>query len=87
MSDIRNGFGARASKCKDWGYPLHYSVFACDLSMNELVMKEEAISEIVNLREDRELTIDDGSVDGRGASSARALGAQVSAQANEAVIV
>ena len=74
-------------KMQGFGDALQYSVFSCDLSRKELAMMEEAISEIVNLREDSVLIVDAGPVDGRGTSAMRRLGAQVDMRANEAAIV
>lgn len=74
-------------KMQGFGDSLQYSVFACNLSKKELVMMEEAISEVVNLREDSVLIIDAGPVGGRGSESMRTLGVQIRLQVNEAAIV
>lgn len=74
-------------KMQGFGDPLQYSVFACNLSKKELVMMEEAIGEIVNLREDSVLIMDAGPVDGRGTESLRTLGVKASVPTNEAAIV
>ena len=71
-------------KMQGFGDPLQYSGFACNLSKKELAMMEEAISEVVNLREDSVLIIDAGPVGGRGSESMKTLGAQIILPVNEA---
>ncbi len=53
-------------KMNGFGDPVQYSVFICDLSPKERVLLEEALTEILNLKEDRVLIVDTGPTDGRG---------------------
>ena len=56
------------------GEPAQYSVFICDLSSKERVLLEEALTEILNLKEDRALIVDMGPSEGRGSESYVVLG-------------
>ena len=49
-----------------FGEPVQYSVFICELSPRERVLLEEALTDILNLKEDRVLIVDTGPTDGRG---------------------
>ena len=44
-------------KMNGFGDPLQYSVLACDLSAKERILLEEALTGLINLREDRALII------------------------------
>ena len=57
-----------------FGEPVQYSVFICDLSPKERVLLEVALTEILNLKEDRALIVDMGPSDGRGSESVTILG-------------
>ena len=70
-------------KMNGFGDPLQYSVFACDLSRKERVLLEEALTEIINLKEDRVLIIDTGPVHGRGSETLSTLGRQLKPEARE----
>ena len=74
-------------KMNGFGDPLQYSVFVCDLSSKERVMLEEALTEIINLKEDRVLIIDIGPADGRGPGAVRTLGRQIKPTQREALVV
>ena len=74
-------------KMNGFGDPLQYSVFVCDLSTKERVMMEEALTETINLKEDRVLIIDIGPVDGRGSGAVRTLGRQIKPAEREALVV
>ncbi len=74
-------------KMNGFGDPLQYSVFVCDLSSKERVIMEEALTEIINLKEDRVLIIDTGPVDGRGSDAVRTLGRQLKPNRREALVV
>ena len=50
-----------------FGEPAQYSVFICDLSPKERALLEEALTEVLNLKEDRVLIVDMGPSEGRGA--------------------
>lgn len=53
-------------KMNGFGDPVQYSVFVCDLSPKERVLLEEALTGILNLKEDRVLIVDTGPAEGRG---------------------
>ena len=59
-------------KMNGFGDPAQYSVFICDLSPKERVLLEEALAEVLNLKEDRALIVDLGPSERRG-SRTRAL--------------
>ena len=61
-------------KMNGFGEPAQYSVFFCDLSPKERVMLEEALTEILNLKEDRVLIVDLGPTEGRGQVSFKTMG-------------
>ena len=74
-------------KMNGFGEPVQYSVFACDLSRKERVLLEEALTEIINLREDRVLIIDTGPAEGRGAEMLVTLGRQLKPKVREVTVV
>ncbi|MDP2953613.1 MAG: CRISPR-associated endonuclease Cas2 [Chloroflexota bacterium] len=53
-------------KMNGFGDPVQYSVFICDLSSKERVLLVGALTDILNLKEDRALIVDMGPVEGRG---------------------
>jgi CRISPR-associated protein Cas2 len=59
---------------KGYGEPLQYSVFRCDLSASERVLMIEALSKIINHREDQIMLVDIGPADGRGRWSIETIG-------------
>ena len=61
-------------KMNGCGEPAQYSVFICDLSPKERVLLEEALTEMLNLKEDRALIVDMGPSEGRGNESFTLLG-------------
>ncbi len=61
---------------RGFGDSLQYSVFSCDLSAKERVMLEEALTAVINVREDRVLIVDTGPAEARGTKAIRALGRQ-----------
>ena len=61
-------------KMNGFGEPAQYSVFICDLSPKERVLLEEALTEILNLKEDRALIVDMGPSERRGSESYAILG-------------
>ena len=56
-------------KMNGFGEPAQYSVFICDLSPKERALLETALTEILNLKEDRVLIVDMGPSEGRGRES------------------
>ena len=61
-------------KMNGFGEPAQYSVFICDLSPKERALLETALTEILNLKEDRVLIVDMGPSEGRGRESFTTLG-------------
>ena len=61
-------------KMHGFGDPVQYSVFVCDLSPVEPVLMEAALTDIINMKEDRVLIVDIGPVHGRGSKSLTTLG-------------
>lgn len=59
---------------KGFGDPLQLSVFRCDLSASERVLLIEAITKVINHREDQVMIIDIGPVDGRGQDRIETIG-------------
>jgi CRISPR-associated protein Cas2 len=59
---------------KGYGEPLQYSVFRCDLSSSERILMIEALSKVINHRDDQVMLIDLGPADGRGRCSIETLG-------------
>jgi len=74
-------------KMNGFGEPAQYSVFICDLSPKERVLLEAALTEILNLKEDRALIVDMGPSDGRGVESVTILGNGLEMPRRSAVIV
>lgn len=74
-------------KMNGFGEPLQYSVFACDLSRKERVLLEEALTEIINLQEDRVLIIDTGPCRGRAGGALKTLGRQLVPEARDVTVV
>ncbi len=87
--DVSDGKRLRRifKKMNGFGDALQYSVFACDLSSKERVLMEEALTEIMDIKEDRVIIIDVGPVEGRGGDVVRTLGHQVKPKEREALIV
>ena len=61
-------------KMNGFGEPAQYSVFICDLSPKERVLMEAALTDILNLKEDRALIVDMGPSEGRGSESLTIMG-------------
>jgi CRISPR-associated protein Cas2 len=59
---------------KGYGDTLQYSVFRCDLSASERILMIEALSKIINHREDQIMLVDIGPADGRGQWSIETIG-------------
>lgn len=87
--DVSDGKRLRSvfRKMNGFGDALQYSVFPCDLSSKERVLMEEALTAIINLKEDRVIIIDVGPVEGRGGGVMRTLGRQTSPKGREALVV
>ena len=74
-------------KMNGFGEPAQYSVFICDLSPKERVLLEAALTEILNLKEDRVLIVDMGPSEGRGSESVTILGNAREMPRRSAVVV
>ena len=87
--DVSDGkrLGRIFKKMHGFGDALQYSVFSCDLSSKERVILEEALTEIIDLKEDRVIIIDVGPVEGRGGDVMRTLGRQTKPKQREALVV
>ena len=86
-SATRRACGGVHRKMNGFGDALQYSVFACDLSAKERVLLEEALTELINLKEDRVLIIDLGPAAGRGRGVVKALGRQLPPPTREVQVV
>ena len=87
--DVSDGKRLRRvyKKMHGFGDALQYSLFACDLSSKERVLMEEALTEIIDLKEDRVIIIDIGPAEGRGENVVRTLGRQTKPKQREALVV
>lgn len=87
--DVSDGKRLRRTfkKMNGFGDALQYSVFVCDLSAKERVLLEEALTEIIDLKQDRVIMIDVGPVEGRGSDVVRTLGRQAKPKQREALVV
>ena len=74
-------------KMNGFGEPAQYSVFICDLSPKERVLLEEALTAILNLKEDRVLIVDMVPSEGRGSRSYTIMGNARGFSRRAAVIV
>ncbi len=74
-------------KMNGFGEPIQYSVFICDLSSKERVLLEQALTELLNLDEDRAMIVDLGPLEGRGSQSFTTLGKARKLPRRAAVIV
>ncbi|GBD31901.1 CRISPR-associated endoribonuclease Cas2 [bacterium HR33] len=74
-------------KLLGFGDPLQYSVFQCDLSDVEKLRMVEAVSEIINHREDRVLIVDVGPTEGRAALAYEFLGVRDQLPAERAAVI
>ena len=74
-------------KMNGFGEPAQYSVFICDLSPKERALLETALTEILNLKEDRVLIVDMGPSEGRGRESFTTMGNARELPRRAAVIV
>lgn len=70
-----------------FGQWVQYSVFVCDLSPSGRVLLEQALTEILNLKEDRVLIVDAGPTEGRGRECFTTLGRQTALPSRGAVVV
>lgn len=71
---------------RGFGDPIQYSVFQCDLLPAERIMMIEALTEVINHKEDRILIIDVGPAKGRR-KRIETLGKQLIAAEKNAIII
>ena len=74
-------------KMNGFGEPAQYSVFICDLSPKERALLATALTEILNLKEDRVLIVDMGPSEGRGRESFTTMGNARELPRRSAVII
>lgn len=75
-------------KMLGYGDPVQYSVFSCELSKKEIIYMRADLEGILNMAEDRVLIIDTGEVgSNRSAASVTALGSQMRAKREVAVVI
>jgi CRISPR-associated protein Cas2 len=72
---------------RGYGEPLQYSVFRCDLSPSERILLKEALTPLINNREDQVMLINIGPVDGRACESIETIGRAMAEEVDRAAIV
>jgi CRISPR-associated protein Cas2 len=72
---------------RGYGEPLQYSVFRCDLSPSERILLKEALTPLINNREDQVMLINIGPVDGRVCESIETMGRALAEESDRIVIV
>lgn len=87
--DVSDGKRLRRTfrKMNGFGDALQYSVFSCDLSEKERVLMEEALTGIIDHKQDRVIIVDVGPCEGRGADVVRTLGRQIKPKQRGALVV
>ncbi|MBI1745744.1 MAG: CRISPR-associated endonuclease Cas2 [Acidobacteria bacterium] len=70
---------------RGYGDALQYSVFRCDLSPAERVLLIEALTQIINHREDQIMLINIGPSEGRGQESIETLGRAIENESSERI--
>lgn len=74
-------------KMKGFGDPLQLSVFQCDLSAAERVLMIEALSQIINHRDDQVMLINIGPAENRGQQSIETLGRAIPPNTGDRIAV
>jgi CRISPR-associated protein Cas2 len=72
---------------RGYGDPLQYSVFRCILSPSERVLLIEALTPIINHREDQVMFINLGPADGRAHVSIETLGRALDDELNRIAVI
>lgn len=72
---------------RGYGEPLQYSVFRCDLSPSERILLKEALTPLINNREDQVMLINIGPVDGRACESIETIGRALEEEMDRTAIV
>lgn len=72
---------------RGYGEPLQYSVFRCDLSPSERILLKEALTPLINNREDQVMLINIGPADGRACESIETIGRALAEESGRIVIL
>ena len=72
---------------RGYGDAMQYSVFRCDLSPSERVLLIEALTGIINHREDQVMIINLGPAEGRGRESIETIGRAQESEHEERIAV
>ena len=72
---------------RGWGDHIQLSVFRCELNARELVDLRSRLSVVINHVDDQVLFVDVGPVEGRGATSIRAIGKLYTSPERRAIVV
>ena len=72
---------------RGYGDPLQYSVFRCVLSPSERVLLIEALTPIINHREDQVMLINLGPADGRAQTSFETLGCTLPGELDRVAVI
>ena len=72
---------------RGYGDPLQYSVFRCMLSPSERVLLIEALTPIINHREDQIMLINLGPADGRAQTSFEILGRTLPSELDRVAVI
>ena len=72
---------------RGYGDPLQYSVFRCILSPSERVLLIEALTPIINHREDQVMLINLGPADGRAQTSFEILGRTLPSELDRVAVI
>ena len=70
-----------------FGEPVHYSVFRCDLTPKGRVELRAALTDLIDLEEDRVMIIDLGPVDGRALERIEFMGVHAAHLDQKLIIV
>ena len=70
----------------NYGDPVQYSIFACDLNKMELITLKEDLNEILNLNEDRVIMINSGGADKKDNDRIFTMGTQIEKRESTIVI-
>jgi CRISPR-associated protein Cas2 len=72
---------------RGFGEPLQYSVFRCVLSPSERILLLEALTPLINHREDQVMLINLGPADGRGAECIETIGRALAAECDRIAVI
>jgi CRISPR-associated protein Cas2 len=75
------------TKMHGFGNPVQYSVFRCDLSQKEKFLMLDALTGLINQREDRVMVVDTGPADGRGGDCLVFLGRDIPPEPPQTAVV